>query len=154
MTETHPLIETWGILTRVTRLLLEAIPSEALADKLETRGWSVGKHFAHLHAVRLMWLEGYPALTTGLSKVPTEQIEDKAVLLAALDTSAQTVSAMLEQAIAADKVKNFKRPPAAFVGYLVAHESYHHGEIGVILAQSGHRLPKDAAWGMWEWDKL
>lgn len=27
-----------------------------------------------------------------------------------------------------------------FVGYLVVYESYHHGEMGVILAQQGHRL--------------
>ena len=36
-------------------------------------------------------------------------------------------------------------------GYLIAHESYHHGEIGVALAQLGHPLDKKAAFGMWEW---
>jgi hypothetical protein len=38
-----------------------------------------------------------------------------------------------------------------FNDYLVAHESYHHGEIGIILTLSGQPLDMKTAFGMWEW---
>ncbi len=37
---------------------------------------------------------------------------------------------------------------AAFVGYLVAHDGYHWGEIGIALAQSGRPLDRKVAYGM------
>ena len=52
------------------------------------------------------------------------------------------------------KVKSFKRSPETFLGYLIAHEGYHQGEIGMVLAQTGHRLPKEVAYGIWEWGKI
>lgn len=149
----EPLVEMWSISARITLYILDAVPDEALADRLSTRGWSVGQHFAHLHNNRLRWLEGYPDLLAGLNKVAAEQARDKSALRTALEASAAAIARMIEQAAAAGKVRNFKRSPAAFTGYLVAHEAYHHGEIGVMLAQSGHRLDKDTAYGMWEWDK-
>jgi uncharacterized damage-inducible protein DinB len=147
------IVEPWNIISRVTLYLLDAVQPEALNDRLEPRAWSVGQHFAHLHTIRMMWLEAYQDLHAKLQKVPVEQVTDKAVLRTHLEASAQVVAAMLTESIEAGKVKGFKRSPAAFIGYLVAHESYHHGEIGAILAQSGHRIDKEVAWGMWEWDK-
>jgi uncharacterized damage-inducible protein DinB len=47
--------------------------------------------------------------------------------------------------------KGFKPHPVAFVGYLIAHESYHQGDVGVRLTASGHRLGNKVAYGMWEW---
>lgn len=149
------LIEMWHIAVRVTRFVLDGVPPEALADKLEPRGWSVGQHFAHLHNNRWDWLSGYPDFQKRLDKVPKEQANDKAALQTALDQSAQVMADMLARAVEKGKVSGITRSPApaVFVGYMIAHELYHHGEIGVILAQNGHRLPKEVAWGMWEWDK-
>ncbi|MBZ0295444.1 MAG: DinB family protein [Anaerolineae bacterium] len=152
-TLTQAVVEPWEIASRVTLFLLDGLPPDALTAKLTPRAWSVGQHFAHLHANRLAWMEGYKNLTQGLSRVPKEQAEDAAVLKAALEDSAQAVGLMLVEAVEAGKVKGFKRSPAAFMGYLVAHEGYHHGEIGVILAQTGHRLDDAVKWGLWEWDK-
>jgi len=59
---------------------------------------------------------------------------------------------LIEASTTAGRVKGFKPHPAAFVGYAVAHEAYHHGEIGIALSQSGHTLDKKVAYGMWEWD--
>jgi len=64
--------------------------------------------------------------------------------------------AAIEELIAASvaaggRVKGFKPHVTAFVGYLISHESYHRGEIGIILAQSGNPLDKKASYGMWEW---
>jgi uncharacterized damage-inducible protein DinB len=39
------------------------------------------------------------------------------------------------------------------MGYLISHESYHRGEIGIILTQAGYKLDQKIAYGMWEWGK-
>ena len=153
MSAAHPLVESWNIVSRITLYVLEGIQPEALADRLTPRAWCVGQHFAHLHANRMNWMEGYKDLLDGLQKIPADQAVDKALLKISLEQSAQRVATMIERGITAGKIKNFKRHPEAFVGYLIAHESYHHGEIGVILAQCGHRLDNEIAWGMWEWEK-
>ena len=41
--------------------------------------------------------------------------------------------------------------PTVFVAYLVAHEAYHWGEVGALLAQQGERLPRELAYGLWDW---
>ncbi len=153
MTEPHSTLEPWEIISRITLYILEAVEPEALDDKLSTRSWSVGEHFAHLHRIRLSWMEQYPDIIAGLTPVPKDQTSDKEVLKQALTQSADAMTHTLQTALDQSKFKGFKRSVPAFIGYLVAHESYHHGEIGIILGQSGHRLDKDVAWGMWEWDK-
>jgi uncharacterized damage-inducible protein DinB len=61
---------------------------------------------------------------------------------------------MLSSAVENDKVEGFRRSPTAFLGYLIAHESYHHGEIGVMLDLGGHKLDDKIAAGMWDWGKI
>ncbi len=146
------LIDTWRIGGKVVQYVLAAVAPEALADRGSTKGRSVGEMFAHIHNVRLMWLQSAaPALLNGLAKIEKEAAGDKAGLDAALTVSAESIATMLDAAIAAGRVKGFKPHPSAFVGYLISHESYHLGEIGVALQQSGHALDKKSAFGMWEW---
>jgi uncharacterized damage-inducible protein DinB len=46
-----------------------------------------------------------------------------------------------------------KRHPdvAGFVGYLIAHDAHHRGQITMLARQSGHAIPQKAMFGMWEW---
>jgi len=116
------------------------------------KGRTVGEEFAHIHDVRLMWLKSAaPALLDGLEKLGKEGAGSQAGLQQALDASAMAVETMLARAVASGRVKGFKPHPAAFLGYLIAHESYHQGDIGVRLTQSGHSLDRKIAYGMWEW---
>ena len=48
-------------------------------------------------------------------------------------------------------IKGFKPHVPAFLGYLIAHESYHHGEIGIALNEIGYPLDRKTAFGLWEW---
>ena len=100
-----------------------------------------------------MWLQAAsPALMNkGLAKVEKEQANDKVLLQSALEASATIIATLIKLGLAAGKIKGFKPHPQAFVGYLIAHESYHQGEICVALQQSGHALDKKTAFGMWEW---
>ena len=147
------LIEMWRVSARITRYVLDDIPEAHLVDKLGARAWTVGRHFAHVHNNRRDWLRGAKDLQAQVAEVPDERAGDRALLQSALDSSAEVMVQMLVRAVETGKVSGFKRPPAIFTGYLISHEAYHVSEISVILAQNGHRLPNEIAWGIWEWDK-
>jgi uncharacterized damage-inducible protein DinB len=146
------LIDTWRIANRTHRYVLDALTEEALAGAAASKGRSVGEQFAHIHNVRLLWLQGAaPALAGGLIKLEKGQSGDIGALREALSASGKAVAALLEQGLREGRIKGFKPHPQAFLGYLLSHEFYHQGEIGVILTQSGHPLDRKTAYGMWEW---
>lgn len=147
------LLDTWRIHSRINLYLLDGIAPEALNGVSASKGRSVGSMFAHIHNVRLMWLELTPELLKGLAKVEKDKATDKKLLRRSLEASGRTMEALLKQGIAAGKIKGFKPRPAAFLGYAIAHESYHFGEIGLTLKQSGHALDAKVAYGIWEWGK-
>lgn len=147
------LVDTWQIHNRIMVYVLDAVAPAALGSRLAGKGRSVGEQFAHLHNVRLMWLRSAaPELLPGLTKIEKAEASDKEHLHAALTASGEAIAALLRQVLATGgKIKGFRPHPSAFLGYLVAHESYHQGEIGLILGQAGLPLDKKVAYGMWEW---
>jgi uncharacterized damage-inducible protein DinB len=145
-------VDTWRIHHRIGLYLLDAIPPEALADVGPTKGRSVGKTFAHLHNVRLMWLKAAaPELLEGLEKLGDDEAPDHATIRTALEASAGAIERLLEQGLETGKIKGFKPHPAAFLGYLISHESHHRGQIMVALKANGHLPDKKVQYGMWEW---
>jgi uncharacterized damage-inducible protein DinB len=147
------LVETWQIHDRINRHLLDAIPDAALGSVSASKGRSVGEQFAHVHDVRLMWLKAAaPELLEWLEKFPKEAATDKARLREALSRSGEAVAGLLRKALTSGgRVKGFKPHAAAFLGYLISHESHHRGHIGLTLKQTGHPLDKKTAFGLWEW---
>ncbi len=146
------LLETWRIHCRINLYLLDAIAPEALGGVSASKGRSVAEQFAHLHNVRLMWLQSAPELIEGLSKIEKSEAADKELLRHSLEGSGRAIEALLRKGMeAGGKIKGFKPHVTAFLGYIISHEAYHHGEIGIILTQSGHRLDQKVAYGMWEW---
>ena len=88
----------------------------------------------------------------GLAKIENEQANDKKVLSKSLLDSGKAVGVLLGQSLAAGgKVKGFKPHAAAFLGYLIAHESHHRGQIVLTLKQAGKPVDKKVAYGIWEW---
>ncbi len=74
------------------------------------------------------------------------------MLRKSLVDSGKAVGALLSQSLAAGgKVKGFKPHAAAFLGYLIAHESHHRGQIVLTLKQAGKPVDKKIAYGVWEW---
>ena len=148
------IIDSWHIHSRISFYLLDAIPEEALAGVGASKGRSVGQMFAHVHNVRLMWLESAaPNLMEGLSKIPSDSPYNlsKAAIKTALEASTAVIEKLLQQGLEAGKIKGFKPHPMAFYSYLIAHEWYHVGEIGLTLNQAGYKLDKKVAFGIWEW---
>jgi uncharacterized damage-inducible protein DinB len=151
------LIETWNIHQRINLYLLDAIPDAALASvPTGMKGRSVGEMFAHMHNIRLSWLEvTVPAAVANVPKIPLKSKADKqqitkSLLIQTLDQSSQATVTMFKESAERGKIKNIKLTPTAFLGYLIAHESYHRGEICMTLTEAGHKLPDEVLYGMWE----
>jgi len=147
------LLETWAIHNRVNLYLLDALAPEALQGTSASKGRSVGEIFLHLHQVRLMWLtSAAPELLEGLEKLEKEQAQEKPLLHAALSQSGEAVEQLLRKRFEqGGRIKGFKPHAIGFLGYLISHESYHRGEIGLILTQAGYPLEQKVAYGMWAW---
>jgi uncharacterized damage-inducible protein DinB len=148
-----PIVEAWQTHCRLNQQFIDAIPAEALSAKLAGKGRSIGAIITHLHNNRLNWLKpGAPNLHTGLKKIQRNETENKLLLLANLDSSGTAIAQWLTNSLEkGGKVKAFGGQAASFMGYLVAHESYHHGEMGLILGQAGFSLDKKEAYALWNW---
>lgn len=145
-------IETWHIHNRINIYLLEAIDENFLNDISASKGRKVGEQFAHLHNVRMMWLKASaPDLLEGLLKIDKEVKIDKTLLATELNKSAEAIAQLLKKGFTENKIKGFKPHPAAFLGYLISHESHHRGQIMLTLKQSGHAVDQKTQFGLWEW---
>jgi len=149
----NQLLETWQIHDRINLYLLDAVDPASLDAHSASKGRSVGEQFAHIHNVRLMWLKAAaPDLLKGLEKVEASGANDKKLLRKSLADSAVAIGTLLTNSLeAGGKVKGFKPHAAAFLGYLISHESHHRGQIALSLKQAGKPLDKKISYGIWEW---
>lgn len=143
------LVQSWEINSRLNLYLLEAVSDEQLKVKLE-RGKTVAGNFAHMHNVRRMWVQS--AASDLYDTIP--KIEDPArlELLDALALSTEAMSEIFRRAETPDgRIRGFKPHAAAFLGYIVAHESFHRACVELALRQAGQPLSDKVAYGLWEW---
>jgi uncharacterized damage-inducible protein DinB len=146
-------LETWDIHNRINLYLLDATEAVALGSLSASKGRSVGEQFAHIHNVRLMWLKSAaPELLAGLGKIEKDLGVDKKLLRKSLSESGEAIKTLLNQSLQqGGKIKGFKPHVAAFLGYLISHESHHRGQIALSLKQAGQPLDKKILYGIWEW---
>ena len=151
--EDKQFLEAWEIHNRINLFLLDAIDAEHLKETAASKGRNVGEQFAHIHNVRLMWLkQAAPESIGQLKKIEKEDATDKKLLRQSIIDSGQAMNILFSKSIeAGGKIKGFKPHAAAFLGYLVSHESHHRGQIALTLKQSGHPLSKKVSFGLWEW---
>lgn len=150
MSQIAHLLETWDIHDRIHHYLLaELSPDQLAAQAAGGKGRTVGEHFAHVHNVRRMWLSAArPELADAVAKLEKDVCGDRAALAAALVTSAAAIRELLATALGEGRVKGFKPHPAAFLGYLIAHESHHRGQIVLALKQAGLPITKKTSFGL------
>lgn len=147
------LVDTWMIHCRITLYLLDALNDDGLMAKpAGGKGRSVAENFAHMNNVRLMWLQSAaPGLMVGLDKIEKDQAASRELLRERLTSSALAIATLIEQGLAAGRIRGFRPHPVAFAGYLVSHESHHRGEIELTLTQAGFKLDQKVSYGLWEW---
>lgn len=147
------LLETWRIHCRINLYILDAIASDAFNVPPPQKGRGFTQMFAHMHNTRLMWLQSAaPELLKGMIKIEKGDIVNQASLRKLLVTSGQAIEALLKKGlISGGKIKGFKPHAPAYLGYMISHEAYHHGEIGVELTRIGYPLDKKTGYGIWEW---
>jgi uncharacterized damage-inducible protein DinB len=150
------LLETFAINEKANQLLLSHVADAAWqAPPPSGKGRSVASIAAHIHHVRLMWLSA----ADKTAKLPGKLDPDKASrtqVQMALKASATAIHALLEKALSdpAGKVPHFKPDVVAFVGYLIAHDSHHRGQIAMLSRQVGYPVPTQTGFGLWEWGSL
>jgi uncharacterized damage-inducible protein DinB len=146
------LVEALEINNRISLYMLDSVAPAALNDVSASKGRSVAQQFAHLHNVRLMWLGvSAPELMEGLEKIEKESAADKKLLQKSLKASGRAMEELIKKGIREGRIKGFKPHTAAFLGYVISHESHHRGQIALSLKQSGHPLDKKIGFGIWEW---
>lgn len=146
------LLETWRINDRLNRYVLDSLSDEALDTPL-SKGKSVGANFSHIHNVRLMWLKAAAPDLHG-DQVKFEKAPlDRTLLVERLTVSGKAIEELLRRAGSpGGKVKGFKPHAAAFVGYMISHESFHRAMAEIALRQAGTPLDDRTAYGVWEWE--
>jgi uncharacterized damage-inducible protein DinB len=162
------LLETYAVNDRMNQLLLEHLDPRAWRAKLpgasSRGGRTIAAIFAHLHNSRLVWLKhSAPHLKAPAPLDPARCTQKQAA--AAHARSAARCLEMLSDALSTSgsrRVTTFSRggwtrtwpAGATMFSYMFAHEAHHRGQIIMLAHQLGCRLPDNAAYGSWQWDKL
>jgi uncharacterized damage-inducible protein DinB len=148
------LAQTFLLNNRVNLMLLDAMTDAQLAHVPFPRARSIADQFAHLHTVRIMWLEvAAKDRAQGLKKIE-KGAATKAELRRALEASAEALAAVIDESVEAGKMRGYKRGPITFCSYLLAHEGHHRGEIIVHLKHAKMPVDRDLTYALWEWEKL
>lgn len=145
------LADTWLLNNRVNRMLLHQLTDAQFAYRDSARTRSIGEQMAHLHNVRATWLKAIAnELLDGIEKGAAT----KENVAQGLEASGARMARVLAEAEHTGKLRGYKRGPVAFLGYLLAHEAHHRGEILIHLKHA--KMPVDKAFGfsLWEWDKI
>ena len=150
----YNLTDTWRLNHRVNLLLLAALNGEQLAYLPNPRARNIADQFAHLHNMRLQWLEVQaPASAKQLRKIGKGAATVEA-LREAFDASTEAFAQVLDEAERTGKLRAAKHGVFAFFAYLIAHEAHHRGQILVHLKHAGMPVDRETAYGLWEWEKL
>ena len=162
------LLETYAVNDAMNQLLLAHLDPRAWraqppGAKGHT-GRTIAAIFAHLHNNRLSWLKNSASHLKCPAPLNPDHVSMRQAA-AAHRKSATLCLRMLTDALSSlpkRQVTKFSRgswaPSWAAGGtmfaYMFSHEAHHRGQILMLAHQLNYRLPDQAAYGIWQWDKL
>jgi len=146
------LLSAFNTNNRINQYLIDNLsPAAWKAKPPGGKGRTIAAIAAHMHNVRVMWLKAaakgsdIPAQLDRSSVTPTQALR-------ALEQSRLALSVVISRALEGDgRIKGFRPDVAGFLGYLIAHDAHHRGQIAMLARQVGHPLPQKANFGLWEW---
>jgi uncharacterized damage-inducible protein DinB len=161
------LVGTYAINDAVNQLVLSRLDRRAWRAEPPGRkgnGRTIAAIFAHLHNNRLVWLKN----SASHLKCPATLDPDRCTMkqpAAAHKKSAAQCLRMLTDALSCDpqrRVMKFSRGSwaptwpagATMFAYMFSHEAHHRAQILMLAHQLDYRLPDEAAYGIWQWNKL
>ena len=148
------ILDAWDRNNRILANLLRAAPPGGMEARAMEGSPTVAEMFAHMIYVRCVFLsEDVPEFALGEPRdwIP---VRDPERLAAGLDASAQAV----RNAVAAcverpQEMKVHYDHPVLFLGHMIWHEGYHHGQIKLALKIAGQPLENKAigplTWRVW-----
>lgn len=151
------LLEAWRTNNRINLFLLDKISDEGMKSTLSTRGGrTVAGQFGHIHTNRVWQLEKRAKdLAGGLVKFPPKVAPTRTALRKAMQASGRAIEEFLTGVIEdAPRRKGFRKGIFTTLGYFIAHESHHRGNILLTIKQCGHNIDQDSRFAIWGWDQM
>ncbi len=150
----YTLTDTWHLNNRVNLMLLDQLSGEQLAYTANPRARTIADQLAHLHNVRIMWLEVQaPKIAKTLAKIE-KGAATKAAIREGFTASAAAFAGLIADAEKGGKLKAAKLGLNAFFGYALAHEAHHRGQILLHLKYAKMPVDRTFSYSIWEWEKI
>lgn len=139
---------------RMNQYLLENLDDRAWNAPPPTgQGRTIAAIVAHMHNVRHMWLTVAAKRKRAPDKLDRRTVT-KPQAMSALAASSQALLTLFEHSLEqGGRVKDFRPDIVGFLGYVIAHEAHHRGQICMLARELGIPLSQDAGYGMWDWNK-
>jgi len=148
--------EAWRTNNKINLLFIELISDEDMNKTLSMRGRTIYQQLAHLHNVRVQWLDIVAKDIYKKSTVISKDASvEKEILFEAFEGSGKGIEEFIDKSWEREgKVSSFKKGLIPFISYFIAHESHHRGNILLTLKQIGVKIPDELKWGIWDWNKF
>lgn len=160
----NTILEAWKTNNRVTIFLVEHLSAELWEAKVPGAPRRTVRMIAgHIHNARCMWIKtlGEEHGIAVPDNVDRHRVRPKS-LISALERSSKGISSLLKVgcdhggSIPATKAYLWRNLPldvGHVLGYFIAHEGHHRGQIVMIARQLGYRLPLEVTGELWHWSK-
>ncbi len=149
------LLDSWDRNNTILVNLLRLLPEDALVVRALRGSPSIAQHFAHIHYVRLVFVqEDAPDFARELPVNEWAAEPDAARLVQQLTESAQAVRRAVKAKVEGRQEMNLHYDhPILLLQHMIWHEGYHHGQIKLTLKLIARSLPDGqvgpATWGVW-----